>query len=106
MREWLNAVAWMDLDLSTELHASLVRSPVQVFRFCVTLPHKTLNSPGRSQQKNLMLLSLGIAIALYVLSSGGDVGSVCVYDHFISLSAQDSFLLRTQISGLPWWRSG
>lgn len=45
-----------------------------------------------------MLLSLGIAIALYVLSSGGDPGSVCVYDHFISLSSKDSFLLKTQIS--------
>lgn len=81
------------------LHASLVHSPVQVFRSCVTLPHKTLNSPGRSQQKNPMLLSLGIAIALFVLSSGGDVGSVCVCDHFVSFSSQDSvFIKNTNIT--------
>ena len=55
----------------------------------IALPQKTLNSLGGSQQKNPMLLSLGIAIALYVLSSGGDPGSVCVYDHFIILSSKD-----------------
>lgn len=89
----------MDLDLSTELHASLVHSPVQMFRFCVTLPHKTLKSPGRSQQKNPMLLSLGIAIALYVLSSGGDVGSVCVcMIILLAFPHKIHFLLRTQIS--------
>lgn len=93
----VNAVAWVGPDFSAELQPRLVLSPVQVFRsHC--LPQKTLNYPGRSQWKNLMLLSLGIAIALYVLSSGGDTGSVCVYDHFISLSSKDSVLLKTQIS--------
>lgn len=41
-----------------------------------------------------MLLSLGIPVALYFLSSGAGGGRVCVYDYFISLSSQDSFLLK------------
>lgn len=43
-----------------------------------------------------MLLSFGILRALHFLSSAGDGVCVCVYDHFISFSSQDSFLLKTQ----------
>lgn len=96
VHELLDAITQMDLNFSKNyLKASC-------FHLCrcwspITLPNKPLNSLIRSQQRNPMLLSFGVLTALYFSSFGGDGGGVYIY-HFIRLSSQDSFLLKTQIS--------
>lgn len=77
VRELLGAITQMDLNLSkNDLKASC-------FHLCrcwspITRPNKPLNSLRRSQQRNPMLLSFGILIALYFSSFGGD-GGVCIF---------------------------